>query len=209
MSVLDELFARLYDRALAPTEHAGLADMRAQLLAPLTGTVVEIGAGTGLNLAHYPPAVERIVACEPERLMADRLRERAASGGESRVEVVEAPGEALPLDDASADHAVSTLVLCTVDDVDRTVAELARVVRPGGTLAVIEHVASQHTGWHRVQRLIEPAWKVVARGCRLTRDPLEALARHGFDTAGIAPWQVPSAPPVVSPALVGRLVRRT
>lgn len=205
MQVLDRLFASLYDRMLAPTEAHGLAAMREELLAPLDGTVVEIGAGTGSNLAHVPDAVDRWVATEPDRFMAARLRRRAT---DERIEVIEAPAQALPLADGAADHAVVTLVLCTVDDPVAAARELARVVRPGGTVSLIEHVASDHDGRHRAQRVVEPVWKVVARGCHLTRDPVEVLEASGFDTSQLRDWQVPDAPPIASPARVGRLVRR-
>jgi SAM-dependent methyltransferase len=206
MAVLDRIFAAVYDRALAPTEAAGLAAMREQVLAGLSGTVVEIGAGTGLNLPHYPPRVHRIIASEPEPFMADHLRDRAR--GDERVEVTRAPGRALPLEDASVDHAVSTLVLCTVDDLDSTVAELARVVRPGGSLALIEHVASDHRAVHVTQRVIQPVWSVFARGCQLTRDPVDALERHGFDTSALKTWQLPDAPHVIRRTRVGRAILR-
>lgn len=205
MSVLDRVFARVYDRVLVPVEERGLADARHDLLAPLDGTVVEVGAGTGLNLAHVPDDVERWVATEPEPAMADQLRRRAAA--DPRVEVVEAPGRALPLPDDAADHAVATLVLCTVDDVEATVRELARVVRPGGTLALLEHVAAED-GWHTAQRVVEPVWKVVARGCHLTRNPRDLLEAAGFDTSGVRAWEVPGSPPIASPALMGHAVRR-
>lgn len=206
MRILDRVFARWYDPLLATSEKAGLAAMRTELLAPLDGTVIEVGAGTGLNLAHLPPAVERLLAFEPEPLMARRLRARAAA--DPRVEVVEAPGRALPLADDAADHAIVTLVLCTVADLEATVRELARVVRPGGTVALLEHVAADHAGWRRAQRVVEPAWKVGARGCRLTRHPVDQLEAHGFDTSGLRAWRLPAFPPIVSPALAGHLVRR-
>ncbi len=206
MAVLDRVFARFYDRVLKPSEVRGLADMRHDLLSSLAGTVVEIGAGTGLNLPHYPTDVDRIVACEPQADMAARLRARAAR--EPRAEVVEAPGEALPLPDGGADHAVATLVLCTVDDLDRTAAELARVVRPGGTLALIEHVAAEGGAIATVQRVIEPVWKVGARGCHLTRNPTAALGAAGFDTSGLVGWTVPGCASVAERALVGHALRR-
>lgn len=205
MQVLDRLFASLYDRVLAPAEAHGLAAMREHVLAPLDGTVVEVGAGTGLNLDHVPDAVGRWIATEPDRFMAARLRRRAT---DDRVEVVEAPAQALPLAAGAADHAVVTLVLCTVEDPAAAARELARVVRPGGTVALIEHVASDHDGWHRAQRVVEPVWRVAARGCHLTRDPVDVLEASGFDTSGLRDWTVPDAPPIASPARVGHLVRR-
>lgn len=206
MAVLDRLFARFYDHVLEPSEVRGLAARRRELLAPLAGMVVEVGAGTGLNLAHYPAAVERIVACEPQPDMAAQLRARAAQ--DARAEVIEAPGEALPLSDGSADHAVATLVLCTVDDLARTAAELARVVRPGGTLALIEHVAADSGRTATLQRLVEPVWKVAARGCHLTRNPTASLEAAGFDTSGLRDWTVPGSVGIAERALVGHVVRR-
>lgn len=205
MSILDRLFARVYDRVLAPSEKRGLTDIRRDLLADLSGTVVEVGAGTGLNLAHYPPAVERVIACEPEAAMAARLRERAAA--DPRVEVIEAPAEALPLPDGGADHAVVTLVLCSVGNLEAAATELARVVRPGGTVALFEHVAADTDGLATAQRVIEPAWKVIARGCHLTRHPADVLAAAGFDVSGLAPAEMPGAAALVRTAVGGHLVR--
>lgn len=206
MALLDRIFASVYDRILAPAEHHGLAGRRHALLADLSGTVVEIGAGTGLNLAHYPDAVTHVSACEPSPEMATHLRTRAAS--DPRVEVIEAPGEALPLADASVDHAVATLVLCTVGDVERTAVELARVVRPGGTLRLVEHVGAADGGLALIQRIVEPVWKVAARGCHITRNPIEALERAGFDTSGVGPWSLPGAVGLMDDAISGVAVRR-
>lgn len=205
MSLLDRVFASQYERGLAASEREGLAAMRAEVLAGLDGAVVEVGAGTGLNLAHVPQAVTRWVATEPEPHMAEQLRARAAA--DPRVEVVDAPAEALPLADASMDHGVAVLVLCTVGDLEAAVAELARVVRPGGTLAVVEHVRASTTGTAVLQRVVQPLWKVGARGCHLTRDPREVLAAHGFDVTALRPWRVPAAPGIVAPAVVGRAPR--
>lgn len=203
MSLLDRVFAGVYDRILEPSEVRGLADLRRELLAPLTGRVVEIGAGTGLNLPHWPDGVTDILVCEPVPAMVDKLRPKV---DDDRVAIVTAPGEAIPADDASVDAVVSTLVLCTVDDVDATLAEVARVLRPGGVLALLEHVAGDGR-LHAVQRVVEPAWKVIARGCHLTRDPRTALVRHGFDVDGLQTGRLPGSVALTEPMVHGRAVR--
>ena len=115
MSLYGRLFAAGYDRVMAQTEESGLRDRREALLAPLSGRVIEIGGGTGANLPLYPPAVSELVTCEPEEPMARRL-EAKLERANVPVRVVRTPAESLPFDDASFDHAVSTLVLCTVAD---------------------------------------------------------------------------------------------
>lgn len=211
MPLLDRVFAAAYDRLLAPSEVRGLAGMREALLGQLGGTVVEIGAGTGLNLPHYHAGIDRLVLTEPSRPMVRHLEDRRAHDPPEvdDVEVIEAPGHALPLVDDAADHAVSTLVLCTVPDLERTAAELARVLRPGGTLALLEHVGdTEPTRKATVQRVLEPPWKVVARGCHLTRDPRAALAAAGFDVSGLAEDRIPGSMSLVERALVGHATLR-
>jgi len=205
MSLLDALFARLYDPVMAGMERRGLARERARLLNPLRGDVVELGAGTGLNLPHYP-AGARLVLTEPTPPMAVRLRERVARE-RPEAQVIEASAESLPLADASADAVVSTLVLCTVADVARTLAEVRRVLRPGGRLVLFEHVATGG-GWGRVQRLLDPVQHFCARGCHLTRDTRRALEDAGFDTAGVVDALMPGAPPPMRPAIAGSALRR-
>ena len=204
MALLDALFARFYDPAMARVERRGLAKERARLLAQLSGDVVELGAGTGLNLPHYP-ASARLVLTEPTKEMAVRLRARVARE-RPEAQVVEAPAEALPLPDASADAVVSTLVLCTVEDVPRTLAEVRRVLRPGGRLLLFEHVATGG-GWGRVQRLLDPVQHFCARGCHLTRDTRRALEEAGFDTRAVLDTRMPGAPPPLRPAIVGHALR--
>lgn len=203
MGPLDRLVAALYDTVLRGPEHAGLGARRSELLGALSGHVCEIGAGTGANLAHLGAGVERLTLLEPSPAMLTRLRRRLASGGPAAdVSVLRAPAEALPLPDGSVDAVVSTLVLCSVRDPGLALAEVRRVLRPGGVLVVIEHVAADGRGVH-AQRLIEPAWKVAARGCHLTRDTGAALADAGFDLEGVTPWRLPSAGPA-APAITGR-----
>lgn len=197
---LQRLFAAAYDPVLARFERRGLAALRRGLLADLEGEVVEIGAGTGANLAHYGPGVSGVVAIEPSDPMGERARRRA-DGSDTPVEVVRASAERLPLPDASADVVVSTLVLCSVRDLAAAVGEARRVLRPGGRFVLLEHVAGEGRTL-RVQRALEPVWKPLAGGCHLTRTPLPALAAAGFDTAGLSSLRLPLAGPT-SPGLAG------
>lgn len=197
---LQRLFAAAYDPMLARYERRGLAALRRDLLTDLDGEVVEIGAGTGANLAHYGPGVSRVVAIEPSDPMGERARQRA-DGSDTPVEVVRAPAERLPLPDASADVVVSTLVLCSVRDVAAAVGEARRVLRPGGRFVLLEHVAGEGRTL-RLQRALEPVWKPLAGGCHLTRTPLPALAAAGFDTSSIVSLRLPMAGPV-APGLAG------
>src|SRR5580704_7719832 len=134
MSLRTTFFALTYDRQIARAEKAGLRAFREHLLAGLTGDVLEIGAGTGTNLPCYGPAITSLTLTEPQPPML-RRRERRPSAT-----VLRAPAEDLPFDDHTFDVAVSTLVLCGVDDQPRALRELRRVLRPGGTLLFLEHV---------------------------------------------------------------------
>ena len=201
MNVLDHAFARFYDRIIAPMERHGLAERRAQLLGGLAGDVLEIGAGTGANLGFYPASVTSLTVTEPSAPMAQRLR---ATVGRERPEttVVEAPAERLPFDDASFDAAVSTLVLCSVGDPARALAEINRVLRPGGQLVVVEHVVAKGRGRY-AQRVWEPAQKILGRNCHMTRDTRAALEAAGFDTTGVVDIVMPGAPEALFPAISG------
>jgi ubiquinone/menaquinone biosynthesis C-methylase UbiE len=200
VGVLDRAFAALYDPVLGAAERAGLADERRRLLADLAGHVVEIGSGTGANLPYLGAEVQRATLLEPVPEMATKLRARLddeRAGGMlsvDRVEVIEAPAEALPIADDGADVVVSTLVLCSVEDLGRALTEIRRILRPGGALVLIEHVAA-HGFRRRVQHVLEPAWKVIGRGCHLTRETLQAIEAAGFDTAEVAPWHLPGGGP--------------
>ena len=202
MPVLDRAFAAFYDPIMRSSERAGLGARRRELLADLRGDVVEIGAGTGANLDHLDVEVERATLLEPAPAMAARLREHAAAHPYPfGIEVIEAPAEAIPLPDASADAVISTLVLCSVDDLDLALSEIRRILRPGGALVIIEHVRGAGAT-ATVQRIIEPAWKTVGRGCHLTRDTRVRIAEAGFDVSALTPWQLP-APAPAAPAISG------
>ena len=198
----DRIFAAAYDPILAGVERAGLAEVRAELLAQARGATLEIGAGTGANLAHIPAAVSALTLVEPSEGMRARLMRRVA--GEAHLPpTVVLPGDAarLPLADASMDTVISTLVLCSVADLPATLAEIGRVLAPGGRLLLLEHVAG-HGRTHRMQRAIDPVWRVIAQGCRLVRDTRGALEQAGFETTEVADWRLPGGG-ITGPALLG------
>lgn len=197
MSLFQRLFAVAYDPVMGALERGRLGAKRRELLAGLTGDIVELGAGTGANLRHLPASVEHVTAVEPDPAMAERLRARAASLGRD-VEVVEAPAEDLPFPDHSVDVLVTTLVLCTVRDPDAVVAEMHRVLRDDGQLIVLEHVVDPVAARARLQRRLTPAWRVVSRGCHLDRDTRDTLARGGFDVSEVTPWQLSDRGPTVA-----------
>lgn len=197
-------FALLYDRIMDATEQNGLGALRHTLLADLQGEVVEIGAGTGVNLAHYGDRVSSLTLVEPEGPMARRLRERVEASGRDAT-VLQAPAEALPLPDDSADVVVCTLVLCTVRDPARALAEVKRVLRPGGRFVFVEHVraADDDPGTQRLQRWVEPVWSTLGGGCHLTRDTASSIEAAGLRFTELHPWRMPKSPRFVKPAIHG------
>jgi ubiquinone/menaquinone biosynthesis C-methylase UbiE len=199
------IFARFYDRLLQGTERAGLSDMRHELLATAAGRVLELGAGTGLNLEHYTAAVSELVLTEPDPHMAERLRERLAVHPilAGHATVVEAPAENLPFDDGSFDAVVATLVFCTVDDQARALAEARRVLVEGGSLLYLEHVRSGRKRAARWQDRLERPWGFIAGGCHPNRPTGQALADAGFWIDSIEDGELPKAPPIVKPLIRG------
>jgi ubiquinone/menaquinone biosynthesis C-methylase UbiE len=209
MSLWGRIFARYYDRVMADTEAAGLAARRDELLAAASGAVVEIGAGTGANVARYPAAVTELVLVEPEGPMVERLQQRLATVRPSApARVVQAPAEAIPLPDASFDVAVSTLVLCTVADQARALAELRRLLKPGGRLLFLEHVRAEDPGLARWQDRLHPLWVRLGHGCHCNRATLTAIEDAGFVVEQLQPGRMPKAPPIVRPMIAGVAVAR-
>jgi ubiquinone/menaquinone biosynthesis C-methylase UbiE len=203
---MSRLFAALYDRLIADMEKAGVRDWRAKLLANLSGSVLEIGAGTGLNLEHYPRGIDLVVS-EPDRHMRARLQARADQLGRA-VTVIDAPAERIPFPDASFDAVVSTLVLCSVADPGATLAEIRRVLVPGGRLVFLEHVADEHDPRRRRwQRRVEPVWRRVAGNCHLTRTTERALVDAGFTMQDITRESMEAASSLVRPTVRGSAVR--
>ena len=201
MNVLDSLFARVYDPMMAKVEEKRLGEHRRQLLGGLSGDVLEIGAGTGHNLAAYPATVRTLTLTEPSGPMVQRLREKAAEQY-PEADVVTAPAEHLPFDDDSFDAVVSTLVLCSVTDTAGALREVRRVLRPGGHFAVFEHVAGEGRV-ATVQRVFEPVQKVFGRNCHLTRDTRQAVADAGFDVSAVVEMDFKPMPSVVRSVISG------
>ena len=198
-------FAALYDRGLKATEEAGLGRMRAELLAAAAGRTLELGAGTGINLDLYPDAVAELVLVEPDPHMAKRMRERL-SRSSRQATIVEAPAERLPFEDDSFDTAVSTLVLCTVPDPVTAIAELERVLKPGGRLLFIEHVRSEEPSLAGWQDRLEKPWRFLADGCHCNRDTLATLAASHLEVGAVEHDRLPKAPPIVRPLISGSAV---
>jgi SAM-dependent methyltransferase len=187
-----------HDRAMAPIERLGLARQRALTLAGAAGRVLDVGAGTGLNLAHYPRGVT-VVACEPDAARRARLEERAAAAPVP-VDVVAGAVPGLAFDDGSFETVVCTLVLCTVEDLPGAIAELRRLLTLDGQLLFFEHVLGRSHLMAAVQRAVAPAWANVAGGCRLDRDVIAALRDGGFvisECERLAPLGGPTAGTVV------------
>ncbi|MFE0702326.1 class I SAM-dependent methyltransferase [Streptomyces sp. NPDC058872] len=200
------VFARFYARFSTSAEaRGGVAALRAELLTGLAGRVVEIGAGNGLNFAHYPAAVTEVVAVEPEPRLR-RLAEEAGRRAPVPVTVLPGTAEALPAPDASFDAAVASLVLCTVRDVPGTLAELRRVLRPGGELRFFEHGRAGTPGLARVQRALDrTVWPLLFGGCHTSRTPLGAIEEAGFDLLVHRSFDLPDRGPRLpsSPCVLG------
>ena len=199
------IIAALYDRMAAASERAGLAAERRRLLGAARGRVLEVGAGTGINLDHYPEGVGDLVLVEPERAMARKLEQRLRQLGRA-AEVVEADAEALPFPDRSFDTVVCTLVLCSVSDLRRALDELRRVLRPEGSLLFLEHVRSGDPRTARLQDRVNPVWRFVANGCNCNR-PTLSLIEGSFSVAEVERGEIPKALPIVRPLVSGRALR--
>lgn len=198
------LMAAVYDRFTRESNEACLDLWRAQLLRDLSGEVLEVGAGTGATLPHYPTTVTRLLLCEPDPHMRRKLQAKCDAAGAKHVEISEASLEALPAAPASLDAVVCSLVLCSVPDQQTALKEIQRVLKPGGKLVFLEHVAADgkpnRLKW---QRRIEPVWKHLMGNCHLTRRTEAAITAAGFKIERIERESIRKALPVVRPSIRG------
>ena len=205
---MGRMMAALYDRTMRATEDACLRDWRAGLVADLKGEILEVGSGTGLNLPFYPSAVTRLVMSEPDPHMRQKLLQKVANQPAGRVEVSDAGLDRLPMAEGSFDAVVSTLVLCSVPDLDGAIAEVRRVLRPGGRFVFLEHVAADdRPNRLKWQRRVEPFWKWFAGGCHLTRRTEAAIAAAGFEFGRLDHESMRKAWPLVRPTILGVAIK--
>ncbi|MFC8403730.1 class I SAM-dependent methyltransferase [Streptomyces griseoincarnatus] len=191
------VFARWYARCSAAAESRGMADVRRGLLGGLSGRVIEVGAGNGLNFAHYPGAVSEVVAMEPERVLR-ALAVEAALRAEMPVDVAPGVAEALPVKSEAFDAAVLSLVLCSVRDVRRALAEVRRVLRPGGEVRFFEHGAGGGRVMRATQRALDRTlWPPLAGGCHLSRDAVASLREAGFELGPYRRMTIPENGPAL------------
>ncbi len=184
------IFARVFDR-LSGVMERDVGEHRQEMLAGLSGRVVEVGAGNGMNFAHYPATVDEVLALEPEAYLRAKA-ERAAIRAAVDVTVQAGVADALPFGAAMFDAAVSSLVLCSVSDPAAALAEMRRVLKPGGELRFMEHVRSAHPGKARVQRWSDRSglWPRVAGGCHCDRDTVAEITAAGFQIAQVGRYDI-------------------
>ena len=206
MPIRERLFAALYDPLSARYEQKRGADLKRKLLADARGRVLEVGVGTGLSFAHYPPDIE-LVGVEPSRPMLKRAQRRAAEL-ERDVTLIAARAEALPFDEASFDTVVTLAVLCSVGVPGRALAEIRRVLRPNGRFIFLEHVAADDPALARWQDRLERPWGWVAGGCHPNRRTLEAIQAAGFDVRAVEHEELPDIPRLVRRNVKGVAVLR-
>ena len=210
--VSNPIFARVFARLVALDDRSGQTEHRAELLAGLSGRVVEVGAGSGANFGHYPDGVDRVVAVEPEpylRGLAVVAATELGRGSGPAVEVHDAVADELPVEDQSAVAVVASLVLCSLPDPLRALSEMARVVRPGGELRFYEHVRSLDEGSARWQERLDVLWPRLFGNCHTSRDTAATITEAGWEVTEIRRLHIgpPKLPNPVAPHIIGRAVR--
>jgi ubiquinone/menaquinone biosynthesis C-methylase UbiE len=200
------LRAWLYDVTMRSVEHGGLATLRSEIVNQAYGRTLEIGAGTGANMSFYTRAASPLVLTEPDPSKLRRLRRRA-DRTRPDAQIVSARAQFLPFPDAAFDTVVATLVLCSVPNQSQALAEIRRVLHPGGRLLFVEHVRSDDPRLASRQDRWRPVWRAVAGGCEPNRNTAVAIGAAGFDLTEIRHGRMPSSPSIVRPLAMGVATR--
>ncbi len=187
------VFARVYARLSAGMEHAGVGEQREKLLAGLSGAVLEVGAGNGLNFRHYPESVSRVLAVEPEPYLRG-IAEHKARAVAIPITVRDGTADQLPAEDGTFDAVVASLMLCSVPDQAQALREMHRVLRPSGELRFMEHVAAESAVRRRIQRLADATiWPSCFGGCHASRDTVAAISAAGFRVSELTLYRLPES----------------
>jgi ubiquinone/menaquinone biosynthesis C-methylase UbiE len=196
------IFAGAYDSFLRRAEREGLSEQRRRVVSKAAGRTLEIATGTGLNLPHYPPAVRELVLTEPYPHMLSILR-RKVEGLGLRATVVEACAERLPFPDASFDTVVATMILCSAENPNLVLGEIARILRPGGQYLFLEHVRNPDPKVSRRQDRVQPAWYLFANGCHCNRDTIQTLEDSVLEIEELRHGKIPMAWSIVEAMVTG------
>jgi ubiquinone/menaquinone biosynthesis C-methylase UbiE len=199
----DHIFPKVLDWATRPLNRD-----RQQLISQAQGKVLEIGVGNGANFPFYQPSATEVHGIEPgEALLTEARKAAYACQHPEKFHLINAGAEKLPWPDHHFDTVVACLVFCTIPDYQAAAKEVFRVLKPGGSLLVLEHVAHARPGWRRTQKIIEPLWTPLACGCHLSRDSKTLFSSAGFDVSGLNHWQHPKIPTFAGYMLSGKALR--
>jgi ubiquinone/menaquinone biosynthesis C-methylase UbiE len=203
------LMAKSYDFVMQGTEQRCLGAWRKQILAAASGDLLEIGAGTGVNLAYIPEQTSTLYLCEPDQQMRNQLIKKAARSTRKKIVITDWKAEAIAMPSESFDTIVSTLVLCSVGSLNASIRESHRLLRPGGILIFMEHIIAKQPATRAWQKRIEPYWGLCAGDCRLTRDTARAITDNGFQIEEITEEKMIGAPAFVNRTIRGRARKTT
>jgi ubiquinone/menaquinone biosynthesis C-methylase UbiE len=200
------VFAGMYDKFLSHVEKHGLAEKRAQMLAPAYGRTIELGTGTGLNLRHYPDAVSELILTEPYAPMVSKLEEKVRDDPR-RIQLTVAGAERLPFPDDSFDTVAAAMILCTVPDPDVALREIERVLKPGGQYLFLEHVRNRDPRIARKQDIVQLGWYWFGNECHCNRPTLDTLADSSLEIADLDETKMPGAWQFIEAMAIGRAVK--
>jgi ubiquinone/menaquinone biosynthesis C-methylase UbiE len=207
-SPVSRFFAFIYDPLIAKTETACLKGWRKELLQQAYGVVLEVGAGTGANLAYYPDKVDELIISEPDGFMRKKLIEKLRNIENKNTNIKEFCMEDIDLADESVDCVVSTLVCCSVNDPQKSLQQAYRVLRPGGKFLFMEHIAAENNPKRlKWQNRINPIWKRISGNCHTNRETEKTILQAGFKIKQIEKASMRKAPAFVRPTIRGMAIK--